>query len=47
VANETYFLPGPATDLRMRAKLIESHSPPEILLHGLVTPDDVDKLFDM
>ncbi|EIN06539.1 hypothetical protein PUNSTDRAFT_72698 [Punctularia strigosozonata HHB-11173 SS5] len=47
VANETYFLPGPATDLRMRAKLIESYSPPEILLHGLVTPDDVDKLFDI
>ena len=38
---------GPATDLGMRASLIERHSAPEILVHGLVTPDDVDKLFDM
>lgn len=27
--------------------LIEQHSPPEILVHGLVTPEDVDKLFEM
>ncbi|THU98704.1 hypothetical protein K435DRAFT_660495 [Dendrothele bispora CBS 962.96] len=47
VANETYFLPGPATDLDIRATLIEQHSPPDILVHGLVTPDDVDKLFDI
>jgi len=38
---------GPATDLDIRATLIEQHSPPDILVHGLVTPDDVDKLFDM
>lgn len=38
---------GPATDLNMRATLIEQHSPPEILVHGLVTPDDVQKLFDL
>ncbi|KAG7085553.1 hypothetical protein E1B28_003110 [Marasmius oreades] len=47
VANETYFMPGPATDLDIRATLIEQHSPPEILVHGLVTPDDVDRLFDI
>lgn len=47
VANETYFMPGPATDLGMRAMLIEQHSPPEILVHGLVAPEDVDKLFEM
>ena len=47
VANETYFMPGPATDLGIRAMLIEQHSPPEILVHGLVAPEDVDKLFDM
>jgi hypothetical protein len=47
VANETYFMPGPATDLGIRASLIERHAPPEILVHGLVSPDDVDKLFDM
>lgn len=38
---------GPASDLGIRASLIEQHSPPEILVHGLVTPDDVQKLFDM
>ncbi|KAJ3931253.1 MAG: putative fungal-specific transcription factor [Lentinula lateritia] len=47
VANATYFMPGPATDLDIRATLIEQHSPPEILVHGLVTPDDVDKLFEI
>ncbi|KAG6852894.1 hypothetical protein C0991_008344 [Blastosporella zonata] len=47
VANETYFMPGPATDLGIRATLIEQHSPPEILVHGLVTPEDVDILFEM
>ncbi|KAG6906482.1 hypothetical protein DXG01_013721 [Tephrocybe rancida] len=47
VANETYFMPGPATDLGIRATLIEQHSPPEILVHGLVTPEDVDALFEI
>ncbi|KAL0566819.1 hypothetical protein V5O48_015183 [Marasmius crinis-equi] len=47
VANETYFMPGPATDLDIRATLIEQHSPPEILVHGLVTPDDVERLFEI
>jgi hypothetical protein len=42
-----YLIIGPATDLDIRAMMIEQHSPPEILVHGLVTPDDVDKLFDM
>lgn len=47
VANETYFMPGPATDLDIRATLIEQHSPPEILVHGLVAPEDVEKLFEI
>ncbi|KAF8187951.1 hypothetical protein K438DRAFT_1834414 [Mycena galopus ATCC 62051] len=47
VANAAYFMPGPATDLGMRAQLIEQHSPPEILIHGLIVPEDVDKLFEM
>ena len=38
---------GPATDLGIRASLIEQHSPPEILIHGLVKPEDVEKLFEM
>ncbi|KAJ7486494.1 hypothetical protein FB451DRAFT_1337421 [Mycena latifolia] len=47
VANAAYFMPGPATDLGMRAHLIEQHGPPEILMHGLVVPEDVDKLFEI
>ncbi|KAJ7860084.1 hypothetical protein B0H14DRAFT_3624646 [Mycena olivaceomarginata] len=47
VVNAAYFMPGPATDLRMRAQFIEQHSPPEILIHGLVVPEDMDKLFEM
>ena len=47
VANEMYFLSGPASDLDRRKKLIERHSPPEILVHGLVNAEDVEKLFEM
>ncbi|KAF8881560.1 hypothetical protein BD779DRAFT_1545499 [Infundibulicybe gibba] len=47
VANDRYFMPGPATDLSIRAALIEQHSPPEILVHGLVQPADVDRLFEI
>ncbi|KAF8435322.1 fungal-specific transcription factor domain-containing protein [Boletus edulis BED1] len=47
VANKEYFRPGPANDLNIRKHLIERNSPPDILLHGLVTPADVDKLFDI
>ncbi|KAF7373012.1 hypothetical protein MSAN_00508600 [Mycena sanguinolenta] len=42
VANTAYFEPGPAADLRMRARLLE-HSIPEIVIHGIVVPEDVDK----
>lgn len=45
VANDTYFMPGPATDLGLRATMLEQHSPPDILVHSLVTPEDVEKLF--
>lgn len=47
VANEMYFLSGPASNLDRRKKLIERHSPPEILVHGLVNAEDVEKLFEM
>lgn len=40
-------MPGPANDLQARAMSIEQHSPPEILVHGLVAPEDVEKLFEM
>ena len=38
---------GPMSDLNERKKLIEGHMPPEILVHGLVTEEDVKKLFEM
>lgn len=41
------FILGPATNLDIRAMMIEQHSPPEILVHGLVSPKDIEKLFDM
>ncbi|KAJ6492304.1 fungal-specific transcription factor domain-containing protein [Mycena sanguinolenta] len=46
VANTAYFEPGPATDLNIRARLLE-HSAPEIIIHGIVVPEDVDKLFEI
>ncbi|KAL4066300.1 fungal-specific transcription factor domain-containing protein [Scleroderma yunnanense] len=47
VANKEYFMPGPANNLSIRKNLIEKHSPPDIVLHGLVTADDVEKLFEI
>ncbi|KAF7329166.1 hypothetical protein MKEN_00177200 [Mycena kentingensis (nom. inval.)] len=47
VANASYFRPGPSTDLNKRTQLIQAHSPPEIVLHGLVTPEDVEELFEI
>jgi hypothetical protein len=46
-SSHSIFSPGPATDLGIRATLIEQHSAPEILVHGLVKPEDVEKLFEM
>ncbi|KAI0071364.1 hypothetical protein K474DRAFT_632780 [Panus rudis PR-1116 ss-1] len=47
VANDAYFAPGPSYDLNIRANMIEQHSLPEIIVHGLVTADDVNKLFEI
>jgi hypothetical protein len=47
VANKTFFLPGPSTNLSLRKSLIDKTRPPDILVHKLVTPDDVEKLFDI
>ncbi|KAI0251644.1 fungal-specific transcription factor domain-containing protein [Lactifluus subvellereus] len=40
-------MPGPAQNLRLRKSLIDKTSVPDILVHKLVTPDDVDKLFEI
>ncbi|TFY50349.1 hypothetical protein EVG20_g11570, partial [Dentipellis fragilis] len=45
---ERHVLPARArADLALRAMLIDKSSPPDILVHGLVSPEDVDKLFDI
>jgi hypothetical protein len=47
VACKEYFMPGPALNFSLRKSLIDMTSPPDILVHKLVTPDNVEKLFDM
>ncbi|KAI9450175.1 hypothetical protein F5148DRAFT_1370891 [Russula earlei] len=47
VANKAYFMPGPSMDLGLRKPLIDKTSPPDILVHRLVTPEDVEKLFEI
>ncbi|KAI0772374.1 hypothetical protein BD413DRAFT_603880 [Trametes elegans] len=47
IASETYFLPGSYTNLELRRLIVERQAAPEILLSGLVTPEDVQALFDM
>ncbi|EPS96940.1 hypothetical protein FOMPIDRAFT_1052796 [Fomitopsis schrenkii] len=37
----------PAYNTNIRTSLFENHSPPQITIHGSVTPDDVDELFDV
>jgi hypothetical protein len=40
-------MPGSALNLSFSKSLIDKRSPPDILVHKLVTPDDVEDLFDM
>lgn len=40
-------MPSPALNLGLHKSSIEKTSPPDILVHKLMTPDDVEKLFDM
>ncbi|KAF8264089.1 fungal-specific transcription factor domain-containing protein [Lactarius quietus] len=39
VASKQFFMPGPSSNLALRKSLIEKISPPDILVHGLVTPE--------
>ena len=39
--------PGPQTNLQLRRLIVERQAAPEILLSGLVTPEDVGALFEM
>jgi hypothetical protein len=47
VAGKQFFMPGPSRNLALRKSLIDKISPPDILVHKLVTPEDVEKLFDI
>lgn len=38
---------GPATNLELRRLIVERQAAPDILLSGLVTPDDAAALFQM
>ncbi|KAI0744472.1 hypothetical protein C8Q76DRAFT_605763 [Earliella scabrosa] len=47
VASELYFLPGPHANLQLRRLIVERQAAPDILLSGLVTPEDVTILFEI
>lgn len=47
IADPKYFHPGPASDLDQRRFYIEREAVPDMLMHGLMTMDDVDALFRM
>ncbi|KAF8582238.1 hypothetical protein K439DRAFT_1618408 [Ramaria rubella] len=47
VLSATYFSPGLATNFDLCRVIVERTMPPYILVHGLVTPDDVKKLFEL
>ncbi|KAI0673211.1 hypothetical protein C8Q78DRAFT_708520 [Trametes maxima] len=47
IASDTYFLPGPFTNLELRRLIVERQAPPDILLSGLVTPEDAAALFQI
>lgn len=40
-------MPGKSQNFGLRKSLIDKISVPDILAHGLVTPEDVENLFDM
>ncbi|KAI0633110.1 hypothetical protein C8Q77DRAFT_871216 [Trametes polyzona] len=47
ISNESYWLPGPATNLELRRLIVERQAAPDILLSGLVTPEDSYALFQI
>ncbi|KZT54039.1 hypothetical protein CALCODRAFT_527825, partial [Calocera cornea HHB12733] len=47
LANENFFAPGPTLNAGMRRKIIEWQTPPEITERGIVSPDEVRKLFNI
>ncbi|KAF8589368.1 hypothetical protein K439DRAFT_1628805 [Ramaria rubella] len=47
VANASYFRPGMSTNPELRWSVRESQPPPRILASSLISPREVDKLFDI
>lgn len=47
IANKRYFQPSPYTDLNLRRIVIEREAVPEILISGLITPQEARDLFDL
>ncbi|KAI0830360.1 hypothetical protein BC628DRAFT_1408462 [Trametes gibbosa] len=47
IANESYFLPGPFSNLELRRLIVERQAAPDILLSGLVSADDAAALFQI
>ncbi|KAH9969384.1 hypothetical protein BGW80DRAFT_1461677 [Lactifluus volemus] len=47
IANKRYFQPSPYTDLNLRRIVIEREAVPDILLSGLITPQEARELFDL
>ncbi|KAH9034216.1 hypothetical protein EDB85DRAFT_1948273 [Lactarius pseudohatsudake] len=46
IANKRYFQPSPYTDLNLRRIVIEREMVPEILISGLISPQEARELFD-
>ncbi|KAI0686308.1 hypothetical protein BC835DRAFT_1420504 [Cytidiella melzeri] len=47
IGNLAYFEPGPSSNLDIRRLIVERQAAPDILLSGLITNEDVGKLFDI
>ncbi|KAH9034519.1 hypothetical protein EDB84DRAFT_1486618 [Lactarius hengduanensis] len=47
IANKRYFQPSPYTDLNLRRIVIEREMVPEILISGLISPQEARELFDL
>ncbi|EJT98211.1 hypothetical protein DACRYDRAFT_71277 [Dacryopinax primogenitus] len=46
-ANQKFFAPGPTVNAGLRRRIIEWQTPPEITERGIVSPDEVRKLFSI
>jgi hypothetical protein len=47
IANKRYFQPSPYTDLNLRRIVVEREAVPEILISGLISPQEARDLFDI